>query len=103
MKYLLFKFESRTASKSCDSRIHSATTLLQDTDTDADTAIDTRTDTRTCCCCATIFFIHFYSSHDLVAVINLILSFFGILFRFVLSSHLSRALLRVCGLVSGPR
>lgn len=71
-----------------------------DTDTDADTVIDV----RTCCCCATIFFLlHFCSSHDLVAVINLILSFLGILFRFVLSSHLSRALLRVCGLFAGPR
>lgn len=45
MKYLLFKFDSGTASKSSDSLVQSATTLLQGTDTDTLTVTDTDTAT----------------------------------------------------------
>lgn len=82
MKYLLFKFDSGMEPKSSDRlihAIHSHTARPRDTDTAVDTRTDAETDTRTTCVsCSSILF---FSSHDLVAVINLILSFLGISFR----------------------
>lgn len=87
MKYLLFKFESGTASKSSDSRVQSATTLLQDTD--ADTATVARKDTQILVRATIFFSVLFVTWFSFSHKFNL--SFYGILFRFVFSSHLSAA------------